>query len=155
MKSANPFDSPKYISNILQEQEDVVETLLRGFRNGGKLSKTDALKKHGFKELWPYISGCSDEIEDSDDYWRCFIRHMSTTGYHPAGTTKMGPADDKTAVVASLLKVNGIKGLRVIDAGIMPNIVSANTNTASIMIGGKGADLIKEDWGWYYGKDEL
>lgn len=58
----------------------------------------------------------------------------------------MGPDWDTMAVVDPRLRVRGIKNLRIIDAGVMPTIVSGNTNAATIMIGEKGADLIKEDW---------
>lgn len=68
------------------------------------------------------------------------------TIYHPVGTCKMGPKWDKGAVVDPRLRVYGVGGLRVIDASIMPTIPSGNTNAPAIMVGEKGADLVKEDW---------
>ena len=82
----------------------------------------------------------------SAEYLAAYLKKSALTVYHPVGTCKMGSASDPTAVVDPTLKVKGIKGLRVADASIMPNIVSANTNAPAIMIGEKAADLIKADW---------
>jgi choline dehydrogenase-like flavoprotein len=67
------------------------------------------------------------------------FRHYTVTIYHHSSTAKMGPANDPTAVVDPRLRVYGVSGLRVIDASIMPNVVSGNTNAPTIMIGEKGA----------------
>lgn len=92
------------------------------------------------------IPACAEFGIYSDDYWRCHARYYTMTIYHPSCTCRMGPEDDPEAVVDSRLRVYGIHGLRVIDASIMPKIVSGNTNAPTIMIAEKGADMIKEDW---------
>lgn len=79
---------------------------------------------------------------DSDDYWKCHIRHEVNTVYHPVGTCKMGATDDPTTVVDPELKVKGISGLRVADASIMPTLPSGNTNAPCIMIGEKASNMI-------------
>jgi choline dehydrogenase len=76
----------------------------------------------------------------SDDEILGFIREAGYTQYHPTCSCRMGV--DERAVVDPQLRVRGIRGLRVVDASIMPTIVSGNTNATSIMIGEKGADLI-------------
>jgi choline dehydrogenase-like flavoprotein len=82
----------------------------------------------------------------SDEYLECSLRHLSTTVYHHAGTCKMGPASDPLAVVDAQLAVRGVKNLRVIDASVMPNVVSGNTHAPVVMIGEKGADMVVAKW---------
>jgi choline dehydrogenase len=74
---------------------------------------------------------------------RSFLRDHSDTEYHPVGTCKMGPASDPLAVVDGQLKVHGLQNLRVIDASVMPNLVTGNTNAPTIMIAEKGVDLLR------------
>lgn len=93
-----------------------------------------------WKEKW---YGCEQYPQYSEPYLECLARSYTATIYHPVGTAKMGPRTDPLAVVDPELRVYGVSGLRVIDGSIMPKIVSGNTNAPIIMIGEKGADLIK------------
>ncbi len=134
VNSADPTVQPDIDPNYLAAQEDV-----RVLRDGIKICR-DVLAQKAFD---PYrgaeIAPGPDVRTDTqiDDY----IRHSCHTQYHPVGTCKMGC--DPLAVVDSELKVHGLQGLRVIDASIMPKMISANTNAATIMIAEKGADMIR------------
>lgn len=141
----DPKHQPKIITNYLEADEEV-ERAVRGIRMLQTLKGTPTYTSAEAEEIHVKIAECDELDYDSDDYWRCYTRYMSTTLYHPVGTAKMGPDSDDDAVLTPELKVRGVTNLRVIDASVMPIIPSANTNAASIMVGEKGSDLIKSSW---------
>jgi choline dehydrogenase len=79
----------------------------------------------------------------SDDHLADYVMASGTTAFHPVGTCRMGP--DEMGVVDERLRVRGVERLRVVDASIMPSITMGNTNAASMMIGQKGADMVRLD----------
>ncbi|EDS29165.1 conserved hypothetical protein [Culex quinquefasciatus] len=146
LKSASPHDKVRIEAGYLTDADDVRQ-LVDGLRRQRDFLQTKTFKKHEAVPIRFDIPECNSNYRlDSDEYLRCYISYFSTTIYHPVGTAKMGPIGDKQSVVDPQLKVRGVDSLRVIDASIMPNIVSGNTNAPTIMIGEKGADLIKSDW---------
>ena len=76
------------------------------------------------------------------EYWRQFVRRFSATMFHPISTCKMGRVDDATAVVTPDCRVKGISNLRVVDASVMPEVCSANTNIPTICIAERASDII-------------
>jgi choline dehydrogenase-like flavoprotein len=117
--------------NYYSETSDM-DTMIESIKFALALSKTTAFQKLGAKFYDKIFPGCESYTAWTDDYWRCFARYTSSTGYHPAGSCKMGPSNDNKAVVNNQLKVHGIKGLRVADCSIMPTIVSGNTNAPTV-----------------------
>ncbi|KAG7159552.1 Glucose dehydrogenase [FAD quinone]-like 2, partial [Homarus americanus] len=149
LRSRDFRDPPLIDPNYLSHPDDVT-TLVRGIEFALKVANTTALRDdHGAKFHDQVLPGCERwwDVAGWDSYWACYVRHMTTSFYHPAGSCKMGPASDLLTVVDHTLRVRGVAGLRVVDASIMPVVVSGNINAAVIMIGEKGADLIKQDWG--------
>ncbi|XP_019769845.2 glucose dehydrogenase [FAD, quinone] isoform X1 [Dendroctonus ponderosae] len=143
LRSKKPTDYPLIYPNYFDDEFDM-KTLIEGVRIGVALSQTPAFQN--YQSTFVKYPPCEHLTRHSDDYYECMIKLYSATIYHPVGTAKMGPIWDKDAVVDPQLRVYGIKNLRVIDASIMPNQVSGNTNAPVIMIGEKGADLVKEFW---------
>ncbi|KAG8222609.1 hypothetical protein J437_LFUL002602 [Ladona fulva] len=145
LKSKEPTVPPIIQPNYLSEKEDR-DILLEGikfainFTIGTKAM--DKLQTCLFMDNYP----ACDYPFGSDEYWHCIIEHFSVPSHNPSGTAKMGPDTDKGSVVDSRLRVKGVDSLRVADASIMPNIVTGNTDVATIMIGEKAADLIKQDY---------
>ena len=138
---AKPVIDPKYFSD-----DDDIKVLVEGIKIAVALGQTRALQELGSTFYDKTFPGCEQHALWTDDYWECYIRQYSSTIYHPVGTCKMGPAGDPTAVVDAQLRVHGIKRLRVVDASIMPFIVSGNTNAPTIMIAEKAADMLKMAW---------
>ena len=136
INSNDPMKYPAIHSNYLSDERDH-QVAIDGIRTARRIAEADAIAPHIIDE---YVPGrqfqTNDELLDA-------ARRYSQTIYHPTSTCKMGY--DDMAVVDERLRVHGIQGLRVVDASIMPEIVSGNTNAPTIMIAEKAADMIKED----------
>lgn len=146
LNSTNPiFGSPLVYPNYLSSQEDVA-TILIGVRYLLSLEETHSFKSRGAYFSREPVKACANFPWGTDAYFICMMRSYTMGYYHAAGTCKMGPKWDYSAVVDPRLKVYGVKSLRIIDASIMPSVTRGNTNAPTFMIGEKGADLIKEDW---------
>jgi choline dehydrogenase len=136
IKSADPAQAPaiqpRYLTSTFDR--DVVVAGLKLLR---RIMTRPAMTHYIAEERkpGPQVTSDADLLE--------FARSAATTVFHPTSTCRMGP--DDTAVVDERLRVRGIGGLRVVDASIMPTVVSGNTNAAVVMIAEKGADMILQD----------
>lgn len=148
LKSKNPFHWPKFYGNFFTDRENLDKrTFIESIRIIQRLVlKTDAFKKYGPQLVQTPLPGCLNHKFNTDDYWDCALNNLATTLHHQVATCKMGPSNDKEAVVDSRLRVYGVKNLRVADTSVIPMPISAHTNVPAYMVGEKAADLIKEDW---------
>lgn len=144
LNTTNPWGPPLIFANYLNDSRDT-ESLLRGVKYLLQLENTTIFKEIGAYFVKETLPACQNYTW-SEAYFECLAKKYTVSAYHPVGTCKMGPSLDKSAVVDPRLKVYGVESLRVIDASIMPNVPRGNTNAPSIMIGEKGADMIKEDY---------
>lgn len=110
-----------------------------------EVASTKAFKRFNATLLPVAFPGCKHVPFGTDPYWTCVARQVTTTLGHFVGTCKMGPRRN-SGVVDHRLRVHGINGLRVVDASIIPTIVTGHTNAVAYMIAEKAADMIKEDW---------
>ncbi|XP_055698399.1 glucose dehydrogenase [FAD, quinone]-like [Phlebotomus papatasi] len=147
LRSAEPTEKPRIIANYLSEYSDIV-AFIKAIRLYLQFLNTQSFRSVEFELMVIPIPECDMLVFNSDEYWACYCRYMITTIYHPVGTCKMAPDYDPDAVVDYRLRIKGIKGLRVIDASIMPVVPRGNTNAPTIMIAEKGADMVKEDYGY-------
>ncbi|KOC71134.1 Glucose dehydrogenase [acceptor] [Habropoda laboriosa] len=145
LNSSDPRVHPIIVPNYFDDPHDL-DILAEGAMFVKNMTNTPTMEQLKARPNPNKIPECSSFEYSSAEYWRCFARYYTLTIYHPCGTCKMGPSSDKMAVVDARLRVHGVNGLRVIDASIMPQIPSGNTNAPTIMIAEKAADMIKEDW---------
>ena len=136
LKSPDPLAAPAIRFNFLRTSYDL-QALTAGMRLARKITRQPALARYVAEELVP-----GARVESDADF-EAAIRKNAVSNLHPVGTCRMGA--DEAAVVDPRLRVNGIAGLRVVDASVMPSVPAGNTNAPTIMIAEKAADMILAD----------
>ena len=134
-RSAHPFDKPIIQPNYLSNESDR-RAVVKAMRLARELMHTQAMQPYLDEEMYP-----GPQVQSDEELLEA-ARHYGSTTFHVMGTCRMGPASDPGAVVDDQLRVHGLDALRVIDASVMPSMISANLNAATMMIGEKGADLV-------------
>ncbi|MFL5648238.1 MAG: GMC family oxidoreductase, partial [Chloroflexota bacterium] len=134
LRSANPLAQPAIDPAFLQDPHDWTISI-EAFRRGREILNAPAFKPLIRQERMP------GKDVTTEAGIRQYIKQWSKTDYHPVGSCKMG--GDPMAVVDTQLRIRGLDGLRVIDASIMPTLISGNTQAPSIMIGEKGAAIMR------------
>ncbi len=137
LKSANPEDAPAMFPNYLSAEQDIVD-IRNGFRITRNIFMQEAFEPYRGGQLKP----SPDVNVDNDDELDAWIRATGETLYHPVGTCKMG--NDPMAVTNEHGQVHGLEGLRVVDASLMPTLISGNTNAPTIMMAEKISDHIRD-----------
>jgi choline dehydrogenase-like flavoprotein len=138
LASSRPEDKPVIDPNFFADPYDM-KTLMAGFREARHIFSQPALAPMTGAEIEPGVQYQSDAELDTA------LRKMVNTAYHPTGTCRMGPDGDPMAVVDNRLRVRGVSGLRVVDASVMPEIISGNTSAPTMMIAERAARFILED----------
>jgi choline dehydrogenase len=133
IRSTDPFDQPRIEPNYFAEEIDR-KTMLAGLR-----MLREIYRQKSFRDLWDIEMVPGEAANSPGGLWD-FARTTGGTVFHCVGTCRMG--SDEKSVLDPQLRVRGVENLRVIDASVMPQITSANTNAASLMIGERGAALV-------------
>ncbi|XP_053203388.1 glucose dehydrogenase [FAD, quinone]-like [Panonychus citri] len=143
LRSANPYDPPIIDPRYLTHPDDIL-AMVDAMKISIAVGLAPAYREMDSRLFETVFPGCEIYTLWSDEYLACVARTYTATIYHPVGTCRMGAPWDKRSVVDPYLRVlGGVKGLRVADGSVMPNIISGNTNAPIIMIAERLADFIK------------
>ncbi|CAL1262982.1 unnamed protein product [Larinioides sclopetarius] len=143
LQSTDPYDPPLIDPNYLDDPSDI-DDIIAGFKTCKDIALSKAMKHVRLKLFKTIYPNCMRDVPYMDRVYKCLLRNAIITISHQSGTCKMGDPKDNTTVVDPKLRVKGVKGLRVVDASIMPTVTSGNTNIPTIMIAEKISDNIKQ-----------
>ena len=133
LNSADPYEKPIIDHGYYTDPEGYdIKVTVEGIKFAMALSKTEAFQKLNSRYYDKPFPTCKHLPLWTDEYWDCFARSYTFTTVHTAGTCKMGPDSDPTAVVTPRLKLRGIHNLRIVDSSIMPLVPSGNTNAVAV-----------------------
>ncbi len=135
-RSADPFAPPIIQTNYLAAELDR-RVIVAGMKLARRLLKSEPLAPYYAYEDYP-----GPQVQSDDEFLAAAIQRGTTT-FHPGCTCRMGPAESTWAVVDDHLRVHGLQGVRVVDASVMPRMISANLNASTMMIADKASDLIR------------
>jgi choline dehydrogenase len=138
IRSTDPFEPPEMLPNYLATDLDR-RTAIAGIKAARAIATSPAMRPWVKREVKPGPEAADDAVLLE------FCRNNGATIFHPSCTCAMGLDPAQGAVVDARLRVHGMQGLRVIDASVMPTLVSGNTNAPIVMMAEKAADMIKED----------
>jgi choline dehydrogenase len=136
LRSADPDAPPVIDHRLLGDEHDAV-TLAKGCEIVESACRAPSLAPHILGPIRP------DPVPETREAWLDHVRRTASIGYHMVGTCRMGGEGDPLAVLDPRLRVRGMNGLRVVDASVMPELVTANTNAPTIMIAEKAAEMIR------------
>lgn len=145
LASADPFVRPRIDPNYLAMDADA-DVLVWGLKLAYDLVRTSALQRLGATVDRKPVDYCVQHAFATDPYWRCLVRYHTRGENHHAGTCKMGPATDPTAVVDPELRVHHVHGVRVADSSVFPTQPNCNPIAPVIMVAEKAAQFIKDAW---------
>ncbi|XP_063972305.1 glucose dehydrogenase [FAD, quinone]-like isoform X2 [Diachasmimorpha longicaudata] len=137
LRSKNPEDDPLINPNYLSHQQDVV-TLIDGLKFVEELVSTEAMKALGAEVNRRKFPGCEGYEFGERNYWECYVRHLTLTSYHPAGTCSIGKVVDKN------FRVYHTKNLYVVDTSVLPRLPSGNINAAVMKLASKAAKILSD-----------